>query len=88
MLDEVRAAVSEEGLELSLALAAVTANPARRLGVYERKGRVAAGCDADLLLLDPRTLALERVWARGRPLVTDGRPVAFGLFEAGSTGKD
>lgn len=88
LLEEVRDAVSEEGLELSLALAAVTSNPARRLGVHDTKGRVAVGCDADLLLLDPRTLALERVWARGRPLVVDGTPVAFGLFEAGATGDD
>ena len=81
LLDEVRAAVDEDGLELSVALAAVTANPARRLGLYEKKGRVALGCDADLLLLDPRTLAVERVLARGRSLVVDREPVAFGLFE-------
>lgn len=88
LLEEVRAAVFDDGLELGVALAAVTATPAGRLGVHATKGRVAVGCDADLLLLDPRTLALERVWARGRPLVVDGSPVAFGQFEHESAGNE
>ena len=88
LLDEVRAAVSEDGLDLSLTLAAVTANPAQRLGLDATKGRIAVGNDADLLLLDPHTLALERVWARGKPLVVDGQPVAFGLFERASPGDE
>ena len=36
----------------------------------------------------PRTLALEDVRARGRALVADGQPVAFGLFEEATTGDD
>jgi beta-aspartyl-dipeptidase (metallo-type) len=86
LLDEVRAAVLDDGMALATALAPVTCNPAARLGVAERKGRVAVGQDADLLLLDPDTLALDTVWARGVALVEGGRAVRFGLFEQAGEG--
>ena len=44
-------AVATEGLSLEQALPAVTTNPARILKL-ERKGRLAAGMDADLVLVD------------------------------------
>lgn len=80
LLEEVRRAVLEDDLDLAAALPAVTANPAARLGLTS-KGRVEVGRDADVLLLDPRTLELDRVWARGTLLVADGRPVAIGMFD-------
>ena len=39
-------------------------NPARCLGVDDRKGRIAAGCDADLAVLDSDYEVLE-TWCRG-----------------------
>jgi imidazolonepropionase-like amidohydrolase len=42
----------EAGLSPLAALQAATVNPARFLGVEDRRGRVAAGMDADLVLLD------------------------------------
>ena len=43
----------------------VTTNPARALGLAT-KGMLAVGQDADLLLIDPDTLAIERVMSGGR----------------------
>ena len=43
------------------------ANPARVLGVHDR-GRVAPGARADLVALDPRTLAVRAVWVAGVPV--------------------
>ena len=34
------------------AINSCTINPARCLGLENRKGRIAAGCDADLVVLD------------------------------------
>lgn len=42
-----------------------TLNPARLLGIEARKGRLAPGCDADLVVLDER-LEVKDVWVRGK----------------------
>ena len=47
-------------MALETALAVVTANPARALGLAS-KGTLGVGQDADLLLIDPDTFAIERV---------------------------
>lgn len=47
------------------ALGVVTANPARALGLAG-KGAIAVGQDADLLLIDPNTLAIQRVMSGGQ----------------------
>lgn len=74
-----RMAVTVEGLDLSTALATVTANPARRLRLAH-KGHVGPGMDADLVSLD-RDLQVDRVWARGALVARGGRPLLRGPFE-------
>lgn len=54
------------GVALPRAVRHATANPARVLGLSDR-GRVAPGARADLVALDPRTLAVRAVWVAGRP---------------------
>ncbi len=53
------------GVPLASALAVVTANPARALGLTG-KGTLGVGQDADLLLVDPETLAIARVMSGGQ----------------------
>lgn len=57
--------VATQGLSLAAALPAFTSTPADVWGL-PRKGRLAVGADADLLLLSPDTLALEAVVASGQ----------------------
>jgi N-acetylglucosamine-6-phosphate deacetylase len=52
MDDAVRRAVLDCGLPIEVAATAASANPARVLGLEERCGRIAAGLDADLVVLD------------------------------------
>jgi beta-aspartyl-dipeptidase (metallo-type) len=52
-------------MALEAVLPALTATPAAIWGL-PRKGRLAVGADADLLLLSPRTFAIEAVIADGR----------------------
>ena len=64
------------GQPLERVLPAFTANPARLL-MLPRKGRLAAGCDADLVVLDEDG-GVQDVMARGRWHVQDGRPLDTG----------
>lgn len=57
---------------LAAALAAMTSNPARVLGL-SKKGQVGPGQDADLLLVEPDTFTLTDVMCRGRWLLKDNQ---------------
>lgn len=80
MLNEFRDAVLEEGIAITTALKAVTANPASVLKL-PRKGTIATGQDADLLLLDRETLSLNAVMAKGDWCLRDGELLKTGTFE-------
>ena len=67
-------------LSLPQALPLVTANVARVLGIDDRKGSLAPGKDADIVLLT-EGLMVDTVLARGRLMVRDGRAVVKGPFE-------
>jgi beta-aspartyl-dipeptidase (metallo-type) len=67
------------GQPLERVLPAFTSNPARLL-LLPRKGRLAAGADADLVVLDESGGAAD-VMARGRWHLRSGRPVVRGTFE-------
>ncbi|MCX7970039.1 MAG: beta-aspartyl-peptidase [Negativicutes bacterium] len=76
---EVRDAV-RDGLPLETALRVITANVADALKL-SGKGRIAVGKDADLVVLDPETLAIRHVVAKGRLMVRDGEVLVRGTFE-------
>ncbi len=54
-------------LPVEEAIRMATWNPARLMGVDDRKGRLRTGCDADLVILDD-DLQVRQVWTRGRPV--------------------
>jgi beta-aspartyl-dipeptidase (metallo-type) len=67
-------------LSLPQALPLVTTNVARVLGIGDRKGSLAAGKDADIVLLTD-DLMVDTVIARGQVMVRDGHAVVRGPFE-------
>lgn len=75
-----RQAVLEYQVPLSDAITAITAAPASVLGL-KHKGRIAAGLDADLVLLNKTDLTISDVFARGRQLVKAGKAIVKGTFE-------
>lgn len=75
-----RQAVLEYQVPLSDAITAITAAPAAVLGL-KQKGRIAAGMDADLVLLHKSDLTIRDVFAKGRQLVKDGKALVKGTFE-------
>lgn len=73
-------AVREFEVPLQAALTAITASPAAVLGLH-RKGQVAVGLDADLVLLESASLAVDTVIAKGKVLVKQGQACVKGVFE-------
>ncbi len=68
------------GLSLEDSLKIVTTNPAKRVGLFDSKGSLEAGKDADLLILN-RDLGIDSVLARGRLMVDRGKALLKGTFE-------
>ncbi len=78
MLREMRDAI-QGGVPVPEAMATVTANPATILGLH-RKGQLAAGRDADLLMTD-REFNIVHLMAMGRLLIENGEVLVKGNYE-------
>lgn len=76
----VRDLITEEGFPVPDVLKTVTLNPAKRLRIDGRKGSLEEGKDADLIVFEP-DWRIERVYCRGRLMVSGGEPVVKGTFE-------
>ena len=72
LLDLLQTAIREEPDLVDGVIAGLTQNPADAYGLV-KKGRVAPGCDADLLLFDPDSGELTDVFGGGRRLMRDGK---------------
>lgn len=81
LLEAVAVAV-DLGVPLEHAIATVTSNPARLFRLH-RKGQIAVGADADMVLLG-EGFAVDAVVGRGQWLVRAGQPVVRGPFEVRS----
>lgn len=80
LYQEVRDAVRQENIPLETALRTITSNVADHLRL-SHKGRVREGNDADLVLVDPDTLEIQTVIARGQIMLRDGELLVKGSFE-------
>jgi len=60
------------GVSLPDAVRMLTATPARVMGIADRKGRLAKGLDADILVLD-KDLAVKKVIVMGNCLYSEGK---------------
>ncbi|MCM3662869.1 beta-aspartyl-peptidase [Mesobacillus subterraneus] len=80
LFKEVRDAIQQEGVSISKALRVITQNPAAILKLHQ-KGRIEAGKDADLVLLNKDDLTIKTVIALGKLMVEDGVAVVKGTFE-------
>jgi beta-aspartyl-dipeptidase (metallo-type) len=69
---EFKELIQTEGLAVTDALKVTSTNVARMMKL-ERKGVIAEGADADLILLDPATLGIKVVIVRGKIAVEDDK---------------
>ncbi|MCI0183086.1 MAG: beta-aspartyl-peptidase [Acidibacillus sp.] len=77
--EETRDAIVEENVPIETAVGIVTTHVARVLKLAH-KGQIKPGLDADLLLTDDK-FQIQHVYAKGRKVVEDGKPIVFGTFE-------
>ena len=70
----------EEGFSLEDVLKMVTSNPAKRTGIFQSKGSIEEGKDADLLILS-NDLKIESVMAKGQMMIHQGEVLIKGTFE-------
>ena len=78
VINLLRKLVLDYGWSIEEAFRLVTTNTADIL-LFDDKGRLAVGKDADILVLDPKTLAVQYVFARGAFMKTPTW-VATGMF--------
>lgn len=84
LLKGIKDCVFKENIPLEIAIRAVTSNPAKILKLKD-KGKVERNFDADLCILDEKTLDIDTVIAKGRIMVENKKPVVFGTFEKSET---
>jgi beta-aspartyl-dipeptidase (metallo-type) len=71
--------VVKHGYTLDMVLPLVTTNPATVLKL-DKKGSLQQGKDADVVIVDPTSLEIRDVIAKGRRMVVDGRPIVREKF--------
>ncbi len=79
LFKEVRDAVTDEGIDMSIALKVITANPARILQL-PFKGYLKENFDGDVVLLDRDTLEIDTVIAKGHTMILHKEILNKGTF--------
>ncbi|MGE5542119.1 MAG: amidohydrolase family protein, partial [Bacillota bacterium] len=80
LYSEFRDLVQAEGFALEDALRVLSTNQAGLMRMPDKKGAIKKGADADLLMIE-KDLTLNKVFAKGRLMVDEGKPVVRGMFD-------
>ncbi len=81
LFEDIRASILEAKIPVSAAIKTVTANVAAVLRMFPAKGCLAPGSDADILVADRESFALDKLLVRGELLADNGKPLIKGRFE-------
>jgi len=80
LYDNVKTAIIDEKIPIEVALQVITSTPAKLLKLPS-KGHIAPNMDADLVIVDKKTLAIETVIAKGQLMIQEGNILKRGAFE-------
>jgi beta-aspartyl-dipeptidase (metallo-type) len=68
------------GMTVTEALYPVSVNQAAFFGLKGKKGCIRVGADADFVITDAE-FGIDEVWAKGKCMVQNGKPIVWGTFE-------
>ena len=77
---EVKWAIIEQNVAIEEAIKVITSNVAEIL-MLKDKGTIECGKDADLVMVDEKSLEIDMVFAKGKKMVKDGKAIVTGVFE-------
>ncbi len=80
LYEEVKECIEKYNIPIEEALKVITSNVAKVLKL-KNKGSIEAGKDADLVLVDEKTLEIKTVIAMGKIMIKDGKVIVKGTFE-------
>jgi beta-aspartyl-dipeptidase (metallo-type) len=81
LLFELGSLVNQKGMRLEKALCPLTTTPARVYGLTGVKGELKPGADADILVLDPASMTVRDVLAKGAVMIQNHVIERKGYFE-------
>lgn len=77
---EVKFAITEQNVPIDEAIKVITSNIADILK-FKDKGTIESGKDADLVMVDEKSLDIDTVFARGKKMMENGKVIVKGIFE-------
>ena len=77
---EVKFAITEQSVPIEEAIKVVTSNIAEILK-FKDKGTIESGKDADLVMVDEKSLDIDTVFARGKKMMENEKVIVKGIFE-------
>lgn len=77
---EVKWAIIEQNIAIEDAIKVITSNVAEILKLKD-KGNIECGKDADLVMVDEKSLEIDMVFAKGMKMAKGGKAIATGVFE-------
>ncbi|MDW7675394.1 MAG: beta-aspartyl-peptidase [Bacillota bacterium] len=82
LFDDMRDCVIERKIDITSVFKTATVNVAKFLKMYPKKGTIKVGSDADILILDKKTLKIDTVIIGGEIFMKDAKVIKKGKFES------
>jgi beta-aspartyl-dipeptidase (metallo-type) len=82
LFNDIKSSIIDKKINISTALKTVTENVAHVLKLYPAKGTVKVGSDADILVTDKRSFAIDSMFIGGNTYIQNGSIIRKGKYES------
>lgn len=81
LFNDVRSCILDKNIKVDIAIKTVTANVAKVLKLYPKKGALMAGSDADIIILNKNDLSIKGLIIGGGTFIENGKVIRKGRYE-------